>query len=195
MTQTLLLPCDGCGQLADVPHISRRLQRLEWTTRFRPVHIQTLLVGGIAPERDDEFLYAPQGLFQGEALVILQAAQISAEGKSRESVLGEFQKLGLALTHVLECPLASDVPSSGAVPLLETHLPAAIARIRRSLKPRRVLLFSPELFPVAAKLHQTDLGCALLPATPGTFLASAQPADSEVQAFRQALVGSNAHAV
>src|SRR5207249_10650226 len=42
------LPCDGCGQAASAEHIARRLRRLEWATRFRPVHIHTLLRGGVA---------------------------------------------------------------------------------------------------------------------------------------------------
>src|SRR5213593_3601449 len=61
------LPCDGCGQAASAEHIARRLRRLEWATRFRPVHIHTLLLGGVAPREDAEFLYAPGDEFRGEA--------------------------------------------------------------------------------------------------------------------------------
>src|ERR1700740_587102 len=90
MPNPTLLPCDGCGQLADSAHISRRLQRLAWATRFRPVHIHALLLAGVAPALDSDFLYAPVPGFQGEAAGILRAAQIPTEGKSPESVLGEF---------------------------------------------------------------------------------------------------------
>src|SRR5271166_6598594 len=105
MPNPILLPCDGCGQLADSAHLSRRLQRLAWTTRFRPVHIQALLLSGIAPKLDPDFLYTPDSAFQGEAARILHAVQLSTAGKSAESVHTEFQKLGLMLTHILECPL------------------------------------------------------------------------------------------
>jgi len=43
MAVPTLLPCDGCGQPASAEHIARRLQRLEWATRFRPIHIQAPL--------------------------------------------------------------------------------------------------------------------------------------------------------
>jgi len=195
MTQAPLLPCDGCGQLVGLPHISRRLQRLEWATRFRPVHIQALLLGGIVPERDEEFFYGPQATFQGESRTILEAVQMSSEGKSSEALLNEFQRLGLALTHILECPPVPGVSSSDVEALLEKQLPAAIARIRRSLKPKRVLLFSPELAAVMDKLHQADLGCLVLPVAPGLFFAKTPPPQEEVQAFRHALAIANAHSV
>src|SRR2546429_3637145 len=75
------LPCDGCGQAASAEHIARRLRRLEWATRFRPVHIHTLLLGGVAPREDAEFLYAPGDEFRGEAADLLRAVGISTRGK------------------------------------------------------------------------------------------------------------------
>src|SRR5258708_24143168 len=68
------LRCDGCGQLASPEHIARRLQRLEWTTRFRPVHIGTLLLGAIAPRNDNEFIYSSACAWDGEAKMLLAAA-------------------------------------------------------------------------------------------------------------------------
>lgn len=192
MPNSTLLPCDGCGQLASAEHLSRRLQRLEWATRYRPIHIQTLLLGGVPSQRDDEFLYSPLPDIAGEARTILQAVGISSVGKSKEAILGEFQKLGLMLTHVLECPLDSNPCSSEAHPLIENHLPAAAARIRRSLKPKRVLLLSGHLERLAEQLHHTDLGCPVLPAAAGTFLATANPGETELHAFRTALEGSHA---
>src|SRR3984893_2546309 len=52
------LRCDGCGQPASPEHIARRLQRLEWMTRFRPIHLHTLLLGAFSPLVPAEFLYA-----------------------------------------------------------------------------------------------------------------------------------------
>jgi hypothetical protein len=190
MTDSVLLTCDGCGQLAAPEHLARRLRRLEWATRFRPLHIQTLLLGGISPRVDDEFLYSPSASIKGEARVVLDAVQISTEGKTRESLLTEFQKLGLMLTHVLECPLDDDVAS--APEAIEKHLLAAVPRIRRSLKPKRVLLLSADLEQLADRLRRTDLGCPILPASAGTFLPSPSPREAEVQAFRVALEGVHA---
>jgi len=186
MRNAILLPCDGCGQLAGPEHITRRLQRLQWATRFRPIHLQTLLLGGISPQTDAEYLYTPEGPVLGEAKTILAALSITAE-RTREAVLGQLQKSGVVLTHILECPLDPGVPQSEAVALLRKQLLAAISRIRRSLKPRRVLLLSADLEPVAEQLRRTDLGCPILPAQAGAFLASLAPKDKEIEELRVAL--------
>ncbi len=195
MSNPVLLPCDGCGQLADSAHISRRLERLAWTTRFRPVHIQALLLAGIAPKLDFDFLYAPQSSFHGEAGIILKAIPLSTEGKSPEAVLTEFQKLGLMLTHVLECPLDENVTESREQSLLEKQLPATIARIRRSLKPKRLLLLSRELQPHSDRLRQADLAFPVLPSHTGSFLSSIPPSEDDLQTFHAALAIPNALAV
>jgi hypothetical protein len=195
MPNPTLLPCDGCGQLADSAHISRRLQRLAWATRFRPVHIHALLLAGIAPALDSDFLYTPGTLFQGEAATILRAVQILTEGNSAESVIAEFQKLGLMLTHILECPLQNGTSAPQALALLEKQLPATLTRIRRSLKPKRILLISADLHQLADQLHGTNVGCPILPFPPGVFLSNPAPAEAELQEFRRALAGSNTQTV
>jgi hypothetical protein len=195
MSNPILLPCDGCGQLADSAHISRRLERLAWATRFRPLHIQSLILGGIAPKLNSDFLYSPHETFHGEASSILKAVQLTTEGKSPEAVLAEFQKLGLMLTHILECPLDASASDSEAHSLLEKQLPATLARIRRSLKPKRLLLISRELQPHADKFHQANLPCPVFPSATTTFLLSLTPTESDLQAFRMALAISNAPAV
>jgi hypothetical protein len=159
------LSCEACGQLASPEHIARRLLRLEWTTRYRPVHIQALLVSAVAPADDADFLYAPDGPFQGEAGVLLDALEISREGKPADAVLTEFQKRGLFLIHVLECPL-QEIPGDGlgAAPASEggryisEQVPATLARIRRSIKPKRVVLLSTELSPLQSRLTESQLG-------------------------------------
>jgi hypothetical protein len=175
------LPCEACGQLASPEHIARRLLRLEWSTRYRPVHIQALLVSAIAPLENAEFLYAPDGRFQGEAGALLDALGISRQGKSADAVLSEFQKRGLFLIHVLECPLedtagialrgkarASPAGSGQAVggryteELLERRVPAALARIRRSVKPKRVVLFSAVLASVQSRFSESQLGVPVI---------------------------------
>jgi hypothetical protein len=179
-----ILPCDGCGQLASTEHFSRRLQRLEWATRFRPIHVQALLLAAASPESDDEFLYNPQTTFAGMGGQIVHALSLTAEAKSVEEVLTEIQKRGLVFAQALECPV-DGVPGDGAThELLSRHLSSAIARVRRSLKPKRVLVLSPELQPFLGQLNESALGCPVFytPLRPGQ-VAEAQ----EIAAFRAAL--------
>jgi hypothetical protein len=191
MKSPLSLPCDGCGQTAFPAHLARRLQRLEWTTRYRPVHIQVLLLGGIAADTDAAFLYFPEGNYQGEAAHLLEALRVSRAGRSADAVLTDFQKGGFHLTHVLECPLEPGVSSADAQLLLERQLPTVIARIRRSLKPRRVVLFSTELATLAGKFTEAALGCPVFTGTYGPFSLDANPSESEMEAFRRALPTGN----
>jgi len=163
MSDSILLPCDGCGQIATPEHIGRRLQRLEWTTRYRPVHIHTLLLGGASPHEDKDFLYSPSGEFHGEAGGLLEVAGLSAAGKTAEAVHLEFQRAGFFLTHVLECAVevgSRDGPKLAS--LLEQRLPVVAIRIRRSLKPKRVVLMSRVLETLVDKIALLQLGCPLV---------------------------------
>ena len=155
--------CDGCGQPASPEHMARRLQRLEWATRHRPIHLHTLLLGAISPQTPAEFLYSPEEAHSGEASNLIAAAGISAAGKSTDTILSEFQRRGIYLTHVLECPL--DVPSSGTGFLnnaLITRLPMIFTRIRRSLKPKRLAFISGSLTPLVEHFASTQLNCELV---------------------------------
>jgi hypothetical protein len=158
---TVLLACDGCGQPASPEHIARRLQRLEWTSRYRPVHIATLLLGGFSPLADADFLYS--GKFDGEAGRLLDAVGISPAGKPPETVLSEFQRGGFFLTHLLECPLESG--QAGPLvceSLLVKRISSVMTRVRRSLKPKRVILISESLAPLVAGLSSAELGCPVI---------------------------------
>jgi hypothetical protein len=191
MTTPLSLPCDGCGQTALPAHLARRLQRLEWTTRYRPVHIQALLLGGIAPEADAAFLYSPEGNYQGEAANLLDALRISRAGKSADAILTEFQKRGLLLTHLLECPLEPGVAPSGAQQLLESHLLAVVARIRRSFRPKRLVLFSRDLAALAGKFREAALGSPVFIGSYGPLALDGRPSESEMEEFRCALAAGS----
>ena len=152
--------CDGCGQSASPEHIARRLKRLEWTTRWRPVHINTLLLGAYSPQADGEFLYG--GQFEGESASALKLASVSPDEKTAEVALTEFQRGGYFLTHILECPLnAESMERPSVEALIQRRIPAVAARIRRSLKPRRIVLLA-ELPQVALEaLVACELGCPL----------------------------------
>jgi hypothetical protein len=155
------LRCDGCGQPASPEHIARRLQRLEWTTRYRPVHIATLLLGAAAPQSDLEFIYSTAGLWRGEASALLAVAGLTVYGKSSEAVLAEFQRGGFFVTHVLECPLENGGCLSPEQ-LIATRLPALLTRIRRSLKPKRLAPISESLERFLPDLASGGLPCSIL---------------------------------
>jgi hypothetical protein len=164
MTNTELV-CDGCGQPASSVHIAKRLQRLEWTTRYRPVHIGTVLLGAFAPADDTAFLYAAPitGGFLREGQDALTVSGISHDWKSAEATLAEFQRGGYLLIHVLECPLNAGADSPTAVQaLLRSRLPALLARIRRSLRPKRVVPISSLLEPLLGSISETELKCGLV---------------------------------
>jgi len=155
--------CDGCGQPALPEHISRRLQRLEWATRYRPIHLHTLLLGSVSPQTPKEFLYSPEETHFGEASNLVAAAGILAAGKSADTIQSELQRRGIYLTHVLECPF--DVPSKGADFLSDAlirRLPKLFTRIRRSLKPKRLAFISWNLTPLIERFASGQLGCELV---------------------------------
>jgi hypothetical protein len=185
---TAYLPCDGCGQPASPEHIARRLQRLEWTTRYRPVHIGTLLLAGISPQVEAEFLYA--GKFAGEAARLLEAVAIDARGKTAEVALAEFQKGGYFLTHLLECPIESGTGNFSSE-LLVHRVTAVLAKIRRSLKPKRVALISEKLEPVMERLSSADLGCPLV-LDGGRPFAFDGAGSASIMRLREALAGAAA---
>jgi hypothetical protein len=163
MTNSSELVCDGCGQTATAEHIARRLRRLEWTTRYRPVHIHTLLLGAFSPEAEDEFLYAPSEEFLGEAGVLLDAMGISRDGKGADAVHAEFQKAGFFLTHVLECPLEGQgLTEADIAAALRKRLQAVATRIRRSLKPKRLIAVTKHLSSIMEDILALDLGCPVL---------------------------------
>jgi len=180
------LRCDGCGQLASSEHIARRLQRLEWTTRYRPVHISALLLGAVAPQRDSDFLYCPAGEWDGEAKALLAAAGLAPAGKSPEAALAEFQRGGFFLTHVLECPL-QDGGGDHVQRLLGNRLPAVLARIRRSLKPKRLAPISQALEQLLPVLNSAELPCAILLDQGKPFTLDADTASEPMKRLREAL--------
>jgi hypothetical protein len=190
MTSTIALRCDGCGQAASGEHIARRLRRLEWTTRYRPVHIHTLLLGAFSPQEENDFLYAPGGEFRGEAALLLGAAGIATAGKTRDAVHAEFQRAGFFLTHVLECPIegAGSLPADAHAALKE-RLAAVATRIRRSLKPKRVMVVTEQLSPLVDDILALNLGCPVLLDRGKPFRLESRAGESGVERLREALAG------
>lgn len=187
------LRCDGCGQVASPDHVARRLQRLEWTSRYRPVHIGTLLLGAVAPQDDSGFLYSPAGAWQGEARILLAAAGLTVAGKTAEATLAEFQRGGFFLTHVLECPLENG-QAANIQQLLAARLPGVLTRIRRSLKPKRLAPISPELEQFLPALNSAQLNCAILLDRDKPFALDTDRAGEAGERLREALTRQTASA-
>ena len=187
---THTLPCDGCGQLAAPEHLAARLARLEQATRYRPLHIQTLLLSAFAPPEPSHFLYAAEGSFEGEAAQLLSAVEISTAGKSREVVLTDFQKRGLLLTHIMECPPESNSDAASVQALLASQVQVALVRIRRSLKPKRVVVISHSLDFLMPKLNEASLGCPVAAAHLDGATESDSLGEHNQNTFRQALSAS-----
>lgn len=191
MTSSNVLVCDGCGQVASAEHIARRLQRLEWTTRYRPVHIGTLFLGAFSPRDEKDFLYAPSGEFHGEAALLLDAVGISSAGKTAEAVHAEFQRAGYFLTHVLECPIENEGSRPAELQdALKSRLAAVATRIRRSLKPKRVMAVTEALACVVQDVAMLDLGCPVLLDRGKPFRLENSAGENDLERLREALAGA-----
>ena len=162
MPDSSLILCDGCGRPASPEHIARRLQRLEWTTRYRPIHLHTLLLGAISPDNQEAFLYSPGENHSGEAAHIFVAAGISSENKDTDAIHSEFQRRGFFLTHVLECPLDSAADGASTESAVDARLSTLFTRIRRSLKPKRLIFISNSLTPLIPSFTDAQLGCEIV---------------------------------
>jgi hypothetical protein len=191
MTSTLL--CDGCGQAASAEHVARRLKRLEWMTRYRPVHVGTVLLGAYSPEADSDFLYAETTEITGEAARVLASVGISADRKTKEAVLSEFQRGGFLLGYVMECPLEPESRNDVALAaLLKARMPAFLARLRRSFMPKRVASISSKLDPLFAGLTETDLGCTLVSNGGKSFAFDGADPQQEIERLRHAHAAARA---
>jgi hypothetical protein len=138
--------CDGCGAPADGTHIRKRIERLELATRYRPIHIQVLLLGDAPASRAEDYFYQPSQngakrsaaakKFFGE---ILTAAGIPREAAgNEEAALTEFQRRGFYLADAVECPITEptdlDARVAGAAPTV-------VKRIELSYRPKHVVVF------------------------------------------------------
>jgi hypothetical protein len=120
----------------------------------------------------------------------LHALGISITGKAAEAVHAEFQRSGFFLTHVLECPLDSDVGlGAEAAVLLTKRLQPVATRIRRSLKPKRVVLISQALRPILEKILALELGCPIVLDSGKLFEFDRFAPENAVARLREALAG------
>lgn len=142
--------CDGCGDQVDEAHIRRRIERLELATRFRPVHIQVLLLDAAPPSRPEDYFYRPatrpgdrsaaSRLFFDE--IARLTGQTPGEPSQEVFTLAEFQKRGFFLTYAVECPVEnfSDLTSTVSRVALTVLL-----RVKTSYKPKFIAPISSAL--------------------------------------------------
>jgi hypothetical protein len=159
MPSTSEIRCDGCGQVASQEHIARRLKRLENMTRYRPIHVQALFLGAMSPAEDRDHLYSAAETFHGEGAETLRALGIEQAGRSVAETLASLQRMGILLTHVLDCPVIDTAARREA---LHTRLPATLARIRRSYKPKRLVLVGAELAGCVTQITGANLDAVVV---------------------------------
>jgi hypothetical protein len=127
--------CDGCGALVEADHIRARIERLELATRYRPVHIQTLLIGDRPPARAEDYFYA--------------------SGKEG----AELQRHGIFLVYAVECPIEDGANAGDAV---RRAARSVVLRVQHSYKPKSIVLFSPAVAELIPALREAGLGERLI---------------------------------
>lgn len=161
-----LIHCDGCTLEASPEHLRRRIARLEWASRFRPIHIATLILAPAPPAALEDYFYWPEGL-PGNAESrafhedLLAACGIAGAAEGREKALGMFQHAGFFLAEAVECPV-EDVSGIDFDSLVARLTPTVVRRVRHSYRPKSVLVLSERLAGVAKALGEAGTGADLL---------------------------------
>lgn len=184
--------CDGCTLEATVEHLRRRIARLEWSSRFRPIHISTLILTPAPPQALEDHFYYPSGLPHDpgrRALLedLLAACGVAASGESKEATLRKFQHAGFFVAEAVECPVDPEAGTDFDT-LLSRLTPTLARRIRYSYRPKSVLLLSKRLSGVARALAGSPEAKLLLQG--GEPIALADPSDAaDRERFREQVRG------
>lgn len=150
--------CDGCGAQVDEAHIRQRIERLELATRFRPIHIQVLLLDAAPPPAPRDFFYRAAGGSEDRSVASqMYCTEIlkcigHAPGASfhGDLELNEFQKRGFYLAHAVDCPVT---PPDELAQTVKRLAPTVALRVNSSYKPKWVALISHALQPVVLSLQ------------------------------------------
>jgi len=195
-TSPNFLPCDGCGLPASPEHIARRLERLELSTRFRPVHIGILFVALAPPLRPEDDFYGPAESKEFsepflEALGIPSSTDKAAPGSDAHASgvarLVEFQRRGYYLAYLSECPMPeNEEPAASTIARLG---PTLIRRIHFNYKPKHITPLGEELFPLVELLSAAGLG-PILTLDQGLALPAPRTGDREWMELFQRAVAS-----
>lgn len=144
------------------------MEGLELATRFRPIHIDALILYLSPPQRVEDYFYRPahsreersassRAFFDG----VLAAAGINPDdGNSEETLLAEFQRAGIFVTECCECPVEGTGMLSEDLPV--RMAPSLLRRVQFSYKAKHILVLSSELAPLIPFFCQAGLGENLL---------------------------------
>ena len=148
--------CDGCGLPASAGHTAQRLERLELATRYRPIHINVLLVALEPMARPEDDFYRPpesRGFFDSMPTALDISTGAGGVGSDTANLL-EFQRRGYYLSYLSECPIAprptADSNADGDVALdcIPRLASTLVKRIRFNYKPKYVALLGTDLQPL-----------------------------------------------
>lgn len=177
--------CDGCGAPADEAHIRARIERLELATRFRPIHIQVLLIDDVPAARPEDYFYRPatEGSTRSpsaEAFFreMLSAAGISSElAANEEAALAEFQRRGYYLADAVECPIASSDDLRSRV---IQAVPTIVKRVEFSYRPKHVVPIGAEITGLTDSLRKSSIAERIVVLEHGVTGSAALPISGEI---------------
>jgi hypothetical protein len=164
------------------------MQRLQLSTRYRPIHINILFVALEPMARPEDDFYEPpkaRDFFDS----FMTALDISPDAAS----LLEFQRRGYYLTYLSECPAtprAADPNTeedllADCIPRLA---PILVKRIRFKYKPKHVALLGINLQPLIEILEQSGLGPLLLLDRGGPLALPRADGPSSLALFRRTVM-------
>jgi hypothetical protein len=126
-----------------------RVERLEMATRFRPIHVHTLVVSACPPVAMADYFYnvAPEREPRSEAARarFTELAQCAPEAVAKpggasaneEAVLVEWQRRGLFLAHPVDCWIA---PGDALDAAIRESVKTLVLRLNTSYRPKHVAL-------------------------------------------------------
>jgi hypothetical protein len=159
--------CDGCAREATGDHLRLRIARLEWVSRYRPIHVGTLFLMPAPPEKLEDYFYFPHRQAEHPGAQALEEDLLAAcgiahkNGANQDAELREFQQAGYFLGECVECP-TGNLSDEEFNPLLTKLIPALTRRIRFSYRPKAVLPISNRLAVVVEALRQAKVEPRLL---------------------------------
>jgi hypothetical protein len=139
--------CDACGAELTDEHVRARIERLEFSTRNRPIRIQVLFIDASPPARPEDFFYRPviDRSIRSVASRMFFDEMAKAVGippgrdLKEQSVLTEFQRRNYFLAYAVECPVESLADQEAAVRRLA---PTIQKRVQTSYKPKYIFPLS-----------------------------------------------------
>jgi hypothetical protein len=167
LADTRPIVCDGCAREATGEHLRHRTARLEWASRYRPIHIGALFLTPAPPEKLEDYFYFPHRQAEHPGARALEDDLLAAcginrkDGANQDAELREFQQAGYFLAECVECP-TGNLGDEEFDTLLATLMPALVRRIRFSYRPKAILPISNRLAKAVEALRHTEIEARLL---------------------------------